>query len=152
MNAPLASGAAKGSGTDTLVAERPPADVTASSSGFSAAATTLGGFDADLAARLTSVAADIALVIDGNGVICDVAIASPDLAREPLVPLLGRRWIETVGPDSEFKVDDMLRTTPPHGLGRWRIVSQRRTDSNATLALRFMTVGAGDDGHHRAGS
>ena len=146
MNAPLATGAAKSSGTDTLIAERPTADVIASSRGFSAAATTLGGFDADLAARLTSVAADIALVIDSDGVICDVAIASPDLAREPLVPLLGRRWIETVSPDSEFKVDDMLRTTPPHGLGRWRIVNQRRTDSDATLALRFMTVGAGDDG------
>ena len=25
----------------------------------------------------------------------------------------------------------MLRTTPPHGLGRWRIVNQRRTDGDA---------------------
>ena len=113
---------------------------------FTAPAATLGGFDADLAARLTTVAADIALVIDGAGVIRDVAIASAELAREPLLPLLGRRWVETVGPDSEFKVDDMLRTTPPHGLGRWRIVNQRRTDGEATLTLRFMTIGAGDDG------
>ncbi len=113
---------------------------------FTAPAATLGSFDAGLAARLTTVAADIALVIDGDGVIRDVAIASPDLAREPLVPLLGQRWVDTVGADSEFKVDDMLRTTPPHGLGRWRIVNQRRTDGDATLTLRFMTIGAGTDG------
>ena len=117
---------------------------------FAAPGATLGAFDAGLAARLTTVAADIALVIDGHGVIRDVAIASAELAREPLAPLLGRRWVETVGPDSEFKVDDMLRTTPPHGLGRWRIVNQRCSDGaggeGATLTLRFMTVGAGDDG------
>ncbi len=112
---------------------------------FTAPETTLRGFDADLAARLTTVAADIALVIGGDGVISDVAIA-PDLAREPLVPLLGRRWVEAVGADSEFKVDDMLRTTPAHGLGRWRIVNLRRSDGDATVTLRFMTVGAGDDG------
>jgi transcriptional regulator PpsR len=113
---------------------------------FTAPATTLGAFDPGLAARLTAVAADIALVIDGDGVIRDVAIASPDLAREPLVPLLGRRWIETVGADSEFKIADMLRTTPRHGLGRWRIVNQRRSDGDTTVTLRFMTVGTGDDG------
>ncbi len=110
---------------------------------FSDPATTLGPFDADLAARLTTVAADIALVIHA-GVVRDVAIASPELAREPLAPLLGRRWVETVGADSEFKVDEMLRTTPPAGLGRWRIVNQRRSDGQGTITLRFMTVGAGE--------
>ncbi len=113
---------------------------------FVAPEATLGGFAPDLAARLTTVAADIALVVDGGGVIRDVAIANPELAREPLAPLLGRRWIDTVGPDSEFKVDEMLRTTPAHGVGRWRIVNQRRSDGDSTLTLRFMTVGAGDDG------
>ncbi len=113
---------------------------------FASPATTLGGFDPDLAARLTTVAADIALVIDRDGIIRDVAIALPDLAREPLAPLLGRRWVETVGPDSTFKVDEMLRTTPPRGVGRWRIVNQQRGDGEPTLTLRFMTVGAGDDG------
>lgn len=113
---------------------------------FAAPNTTVGTFDAGLAARLTTVAADIALIIDGTGVIRDVAIASPDLARESLLPLSGRRWIETVTPDSEFKVDEMLRTTPAHGVGRWRIVNQRRSDNNAAVTLRFMTVGAGDDG------
>ncbi len=109
---------------------------------FTDPARTLGAFDADLAARLTTVAADIALVID-DGIVRDVAIASPELAREPLAALLGRRWVDTVGPDSEFKVDEMLRTTPAAGLGRWRIVNQRRSDGDGTITLRFMTVGAG---------
>lgn len=110
---------------------------------FTAADSTLGPFDAGLAARLTAVAADIALVIDAGGVIRDVAIADPELAREPLSPLLGRRWVDTVGAESVFKVDEMLRTTPPEGVGRWRIVNQRRPD-DGSLTLRFMTVGAGD--------
>ncbi len=60
--------------------------------------------------------------------------------------MLGRRWVDTVGADSIFKVDEMLRTTPPEGVGRWRIVNQRRPDSDGSLTLRFMTVGAGADG------
>jgi len=106
----------------------------------------LGAFDADLAVRLTTVAADIALVVDGNGVIRDVAIASEELAREPLVLLRGQRWIDTVGPDSTVKIDEMLRATPPAGVGRWRIVNQRRRDGDGVVTLRFMTVGAGEDG------
>ena len=107
---------------------------------------TLGTFDAGLAARLTTVAADIALVIDGDGVIRDVAIANPDLARESIAPLLGQPWVATVSADSIAKVDDMLQTTPPHGVGRWRNVNVRRADGSTGPALRFMTVGAGDDG------
>ena len=114
--------------------------------GFTAPATTLGPFDADLAARLTYVAADIALIIDGDGIVIHVAVADTDLALQPLAPLLGRPWVETVGADSRFKVADMLRETPPHGVGRWRIVNQLTTGDDATLALRFMTIGAGDSG------
>lgn len=113
---------------------------------FTAPATTLGSFDADLAARLTTVAADIALVVDSEGMIRDVAIASVELASETLAPLLGQRWVETVSADSVAKVDEMLRTTPANGVGRWRIVNQRRAEGDATVALRYMTVGAGDDG------
>lgn len=114
--------------------------------GFTAPASTLGPFDAELAARLTYVAADIALVIDGNGIVIDIAIADTDLAQQPLAPMLGRPWLDSVGSDSRFKVADMMRETPPHGVGRWRIVNQLLTEGDATLALRFMTVGAGDDG------
>ena len=113
---------------------------------FAAPATTLGAFDADLAARLTTVAADIALVIDRDGVVRDMAIANPELAREALLPLVDQPWLATVGADSRFKVEEMLRTTPPDGVGRWRIVNQKLAASDATIALRFMTVGAGDDG------
>jgi transcriptional regulator PpsR len=113
---------------------------------FATPLATLGAFDADLAARLTTVSADIALVIDAAGVVIDYAIGDPALAREELVPLLGRRWIDTVGADSQFKVTEMLRDTPSHGVGRWRIVNQKATGGDATVTLRFMTVGAGDDG------
>jgi len=113
---------------------------------FADPAATLGAFDPGLAARLTTVAADIALVIDRSGVIIDYAIGDAALAREELSPLLDRPWIETVGAESQFKVAEMLRETPPQGVGRWRIVNQRVTDGDATVTLRFMTVGAGDDG------
>ena len=113
---------------------------------FAQPSSTLGGFDPDLAARLTTVSADIALVIDAAGVIVDYAIGDPALARADLVPLVGRRWVDTVGADSQFKVADMLRETPPNGVGRWRIVNQLSVSGDAVVTLRFMTVGAGDDG------
>jgi len=113
---------------------------------FTRPSATLGAFDVDLAARLTTVAADIALVIDLAGVIIDLAIGDAALARDELVPLLGQRWIDTVGGDSKDKIAAMLRDTPPHGVGRWRLVNQIAADGGIPIALRFMTVGAGDDG------
>ncbi len=128
--------------TGSLIATLTPADAGVD---FATPSTSLGAFDADLAARLTRVSADIVLVIDAAGVIADYAINDPALAQSTLPPLLGRRWIDTVGTDSHVKVADMLGSTPPHGVGRWRIVNQLSTGGDA-IALRFMTVGAGDDG------
>ncbi len=132
-----------GSLTATAASDADSDAATGAPLAFRDPATTLGRFDADLAARLTTVAADIALVIE-DGVVRDLAVASPELAREPLAPILGQRWVDTVAPDSTFKVDEMLRTTPAAGLGRWRIVNQRRSDGDGTITLRFMTIGAGE--------
>lgn len=75
---------------------------------FEAPAQSLGGFDAEAAASLIAAAADVALVVDGDGVICDVSIGSDDLGFEGYSQWIGRRWTDTVTPESRPKVASLL--------------------------------------------
>ena len=57
---------------------------------------TLGDLNADSAAKLIAAAADIALIVDGKGIIRDVAFGSEELANEGFAKWVGEPWIETV--------------------------------------------------------
>lgn len=69
----------------------------------------LGEIDAVSVARLLTAAADIALVIDNKGIIRDVGLGSAELLRDGCADWLGKRWIETVSPDSRLKIEELLR-------------------------------------------
>jgi len=92
---------------------------------FSTPRKTLGDLDADAAAALISAAADIALILDAEGVIRDVAFSSEELAAEfsSHGHWLGQPWIETVARDSRHKVEELIRQPSPQG-SRWRHVNQ----------------------------
>jgi transcriptional regulator PpsR len=72
----------------------------------------LSGLDADVVASVVGAAADVALVVDGHGVIRDLSLGSghtQDLAE--LRQWVGRRWIETVTVENRGKVTSMLGVT-----------------------------------------
>ena len=63
---------------------------------FGAPETTLGDLDAAAAGSLLSVANDITLIIDAQGVVRDISSGSEDLTRETLGEWVGRNWVDVV--------------------------------------------------------
>jgi transcriptional regulator PpsR len=76
---------------------------------FDAAQQLLADIDGPAAASLIAAAADVALVIDGQGVIRDVSIGQGGIGLEGSAHWVGRHWLETVTSESRPKVLAMLR-------------------------------------------
>jgi PAS domain-containing protein len=92
--------------------------------------------DAEAASRLIAAAADATLVLDGDGVIRDMAFGNADLAaalggRKAWV---GRALIDSVAEDSRGKVQEMLAGAAVHEAPRWRHLNLRGMDG-VTLPL-----------------
>src|SRR3954469_14166685 len=84
--------------------------------------TALGAIDAETAAALVAAAADIALILDWQGIIKDVSIAEQSLAEElpGHVDWLGKLWTDKVTEESRPKVEQMLAEAKAAGASRWR--------------------------------
>ncbi|MBY0224658.1 MAG: transcriptional regulator PpsR [Hyphomicrobium sp.] len=93
-------------------------------------------------AQLLGAAADIALVIDGQGVIGDVALATEDMEREGCSDWIGRRWIDTVANDSRQKVEEMLQASTATS-PLWHQVNHPVRGS-ADLPVRYSAVHLGE--------
>ncbi len=88
---------------------------------FGAPATSIGNLDADAAGTLLSMAADLALAVDGVGMIHDVACSVEEMAREDFGAWLGRPWVDIVSPETRPKVEQLLREPAGrHASPRWR--------------------------------
>ncbi len=97
---------------------------------FAAPEQWLTGVDARTAAALVQAAADVALVIDGQGVIRDVAIGPHDLRFDGSGEWVGRHWLETVTVESRPKVLSMLRDASgePSAGAPWRQLNHPAAD------------------------
>ncbi len=87
--------------------------------------TALGDIDAEAAAALISAAADIALILDDNGVIRDVSIADEGLLADLAEPAgwLGKPWLETVTEESRQKIEALIAGASSTQEPRWRHVN-----------------------------
>lgn len=112
---------------------------------FRAPRDTLGDLDAEAAATLISTAADVALVIDGQGVIRDVAFNSPDLLLEGYEKWLGQPWSETVTVESQQKVVEMLQEAASHAPVRKRQVNHP-SSRGADVPVLYSAVQVAEDG------
>lgn len=98
---------------------------------FEAPGKSLGSLDAEAAATVIAAASDVALILDREGVIRDLAFGSEDLSREDYGQWLGKRWLDTVTVESRPKVEALLRDAADKVPPRWRQVnhpSARGTD------------------------
>ena len=105
----------------------------------------LGGLDAPVAQSVVAAGGDVAMVIDRDGVICDMALSNEVMAKEGLETWLDRRWSDTVTVESRHKVDELLRDALSEGRSRWREVNQV-TPNQRSLMVRYVTVDAGLEG------
>jgi transcriptional regulator PpsR len=91
--------------------------------------TALGDIDAEAAAGLIAAAADIALILDHDGVIRDVSVGSEELAADlaGVARWVGRRWADTVTEDSRPKAEALLADATAQRQPRWRHLNHPST-------------------------
>lgn len=82
-----------------------------------------GDLDAEVAAALIAAAADIALIVDQNGVIRDLAFGNDELSAEWGGRWLGQPWLETVTVESRPKVEALLKDAVANAPTRWRHIN-----------------------------
>lgn len=90
---------------------------------FEAAQKSLAGLDAETAASLVAAAADVALYLDGGGVIRDVSVGSDDPVLEDYRKWVGRPWSDTVTVESKPKVAELLQEAAARSPHRWRHIN-----------------------------
>ena len=105
----------------------------------------LGGLDAPIAQTVVAAGGDLAMVIDRDGVIRDMALSSDQLAQDGAAAWLDRPWSDTVTIESQPKVRDMMRAALSDGRSRWREVNQI-TVNQSSLMVRYVAVDAGREG------
>lgn len=105
----------------------------------------LGVLNANVAEEIAQASGDLALIIDRNGKILDIA-ASREIANDGAETWLDRQWTDTVAEDSRHKVEELLRDARQSGRTRWREINQNTAD-HSQIAIRFVAVDTGHDGH-----
>ena len=114
---------------------------------FASPSQTLGDLSARAAGQLIAAAADVALIVDADGVICDMAFGSDSLKNLGYDRWLGQSWIQTVTKESRPKIEALLRDADTPTAPRWRQVNHP-SDVGADLPLAYCAVKVDDE--HRA--
>lgn len=109
---------------------------------FSAPQRSVGDLDARTAALLIASASDVAMVLDGEGVIRDIAYGHGEPEQIDLSEWVGKPWAETVTVESREKVEAMLRDAGAGRASRWRHLNHPRPDGS-DLPLMCSAVGLG---------
>ena len=105
----------------------------------------LGDLGAEVAASLIAAAADIALVVDSDGIIRDVSFGTEDLLEEGCQEWLGRRFVDTVTVESRGKIEELLAEAALKSVSRWRQVNHP-SPKGADLPVRYSGISVGRDG------
>lgn len=113
---------------------------------FTTPRTSLGDMDGDVAGAVIAAASDIALVLDSDGFILDVAVAGDEPMPTSLIRgWIGSHWLDTVTVESRSKVEEMLSDATTERQSRARQVNHPRPGA-ADLPVRYSVVRVGQDG------
>ena len=106
----------------------------------------LSSLDAQGAANVIAAASDVSIVLSADGVILDAAFHSKELADvlQSHGAWPGRRWSDTVTPESRVKIQGLLSEASPSA-SRWRQVNHPIPGAPDVPVL-YSTVQIGDDG------
>jgi len=95
--------------------------------------------DAQITERVIAAASDLALVVDREGLIESVSIGEAFQAGSLWKKLVGKRWKETVAPDSQTKVERLLADARKDEAGRPREINQQ-VEGGDEVPFRFSAV------------
>jgi transcriptional regulator PpsR len=96
-------------------------------------------------ASLIAAAADVALLVDGDGVIRDVSVGSSEFAALAHGDWIGRPWTDTVTVESRPKVEALLHDAAAPPAQRWRHINHPSTQG-ADVPVLYSTIQAGSGG------
>lgn len=82
--------------------------------------TALSGLAPELALSLVTVGSDVALVLDADGVVTNVAFGGAEPPVDAAKDWVGRAWVDTVTAETRAKVAELLRDVAEHGTSRQR--------------------------------
>jgi len=101
----------------------------------------LGLLDSEAAATLIAAAADVALILDGDGVIRDLALNNDEIAGRisGFQSWIGRPWTETVTPDSVQKIESLLREAGAKTISDWRQVNHAAAEG-PDIPILYSTI------------
>ena len=107
----------------------------------------IGCLDATTAATIVAASADVALVLDRDGVIQDMAVQPSDLSLEleGFGRWLGRPWSDTVTADSQRKVRTLLQEADTRPASTWRQLTHQ-TVGGRDVPILYSAVKLGHDG------
>lgn len=91
-----------------------------------------------------SMAADIALIVDHDGVICDIAFSNSDLEDRSFDQWIGCSWIDTVTVESRDKVSDLLTEASTGTATRWRQVNHP-SPTGIDMPVRYVALRMNDE-------
>lgn len=109
----------------------------------------LGALGVDTVAAALVAAADIALSLDKDGVIVDLAYNGVEIARDGVDAWIGRRWVDTVAEDSRHKVSEMLAIAAVDTIAPPRQVNHV-TPKGGELPVSYSVVPLPEDGRRLA--
>jgi transcriptional regulator PpsR len=108
----------------------------------------LGALDAQSVATLIATASDIALIVDSDGTIRDIALQSEELSQDldTSNAWVGRKLVSTVVADSRPKVTHLLADAAAHNTKpKWRHLNHATSDGRSIPVL-YCAVAVGEDG------
>lgn len=102
----------------------------------------LSAWAPELANTFVSLASDIALVIDCDGVIRTVVQGAGDPIAPAAQQWIGRSWIDTVSGETRPKIENLLKEVSATGLARRREVNHLSgTEGNVPVAYTAIRLG-----------
>lgn len=112
--------------------------------GFRAPKDSLGDLDVEAAATLVAAAADVALVVNGNGVIRDMACQSEELLSvlEGQGPWRGLSFADTVTIESRPKVEALLREATDEAMPRRQVNHPSPAGADVPILYSAVRVGS----------
>ena len=114
---------------------------------FDAPEAALGDIGVGTVATLIAAASDIALILDGNGVIQDLAFGSEELSSEVAEDWIGRAWVETVTSDSRPRIEALIADAQSgNAAPSWQQVDHVSRDG-AEMPVRYFATRIGDRNH-----
>ena len=105
----------------------------------------LSSWAPELAKTFVSLASDIALVIDGSGVIRNVAQGHTAPIAPGAAQWVGRAWIDTVSGDTRPKIENLLKEVAATGIARRREVNHPLTPG-VSIPVAYTAIRLGVDG------